>query len=251
MRRKERVREELKHKREFQAHQRQLSRIALLKRILSLIILLLTIITLARFFFETSDKRRIRDLFSIIQYLAMSLILISPRLLKKYVNFEVPVEVHISVTIFAFLGLVLGDGLNWYGKIPWWDSVLHFASGVILSFIALWLMQMMVGAHKINYMNKILIYLFVGAFSLACGAFWELCEYSVDDIFKTNNQQYMASTRGTIISKDDIPLQGHAALADTMKDLVLDLDGALVVIGYECSKNGIKKKRNARKRKNA
>lgn len=169
----------------------------------------------------------------------MSIVLISPRLLKKFANFEVPVEVHISVTAFAFLGLVLGDGLNFYGKIGWWDSLLHFTSGIILSFIALWLLQMLILRRRYLFMHRALLYIFVVAFSLAVGAVWELCEYTVDDIFHTNNQQYMATTRATIVSSDDEPLEGHNALADTMKDLALDLAGAILVVCYECSKKEI------------
>ena len=102
---------------------------------------------------------------------------------------------------------------------------------------------MLIGRHERHQLlDTILIYIFVASFSLAAGAFWELCEYTTDDIFMTNNQQYMASTRGTIITKNDVPLVGHAALTDTMKDLALDLAGALVVIAYECSKKGIQKK---------
>lgn len=214
-------------------------RLRIFKRILSFIVLILAIVTMVALFFVKKDKIRVRLFFSLLQYIAMSVVLISPRLLKKFANFEVPVEVHISVTVFAFLGLVMGDGLNFYGKIPWWDSLLHFTSGIILSFIALWLLQMLVMRRKYLFMHRALLYIFVVAFSLAVGAVWELCEYTVDDIFHTNNQQYMATTRGTIISSDDKPLEGHAALADTMKDLALDLAGAVLVVGYECSKKEI------------
>ena len=43
----------------------------------------------------------------------------------------------------------------------------------------------------------------------------------------------------TVVSSDDEPLEGHEALADSMKDLALDLAGAILVIGYECSKKEI------------
>lgn len=214
-------------------------RLMIFKRVLSFIVLILAIVTLFALFIVKKDKIRVRLFFSLIQYVAMSIVLISPRLLKKFANFEVPIEVHISVTVFAFLGLVLGDGLNFYGKIPWWDSLLHFSSGIILSFIALWLLQMLIMRRKYLFMHRALLYIFVVAFSLAVGSVWELCEYTVDDIFHTNNQQYMATTRGTIISSDDKPLEGHAALTDTMKDLALDLAGAVLVVVYECSKKEI------------
>lgn len=224
---------------EFEYSEKTKRRVRIFKRILSFIVLILAIVTMVALFYVKKEKIRVRLFFSLLQYIAMSIVLISPRLLKKFANFEVPVEVHISVTAFAFLGLVLGDGLNFYGKIGWWDSLLHFTSGIILSFIALWLLQMLILRRKYLFMHRALLYIFVVAFSLAVGAVWELCEYTVDDIFHTNNQQYMATTRATIVSSDDEPLEGHDALADTMKDLALDLAGAILVVCYECSKKEI------------
>ena len=224
---------------EFEYSEKTKRRVRIFKRILSFIVLILAIVTMVALFYVKKEKIRVRLFFSLLQYIAMSIVLVSPRLLKKFANFEVPVEVHISVTAFAFLGLVLGDGLNFYGKIGWWDSLLHFTSGIILSFIALWLLQMLILRRKYLFMHRALLYIFVVAFSLAVGAVWELCEYTVDDIFHTNNQQYMATTRATIVSSDDEPLEGHDALADTMKDLALDLAGAILVVCYECSKKEI------------
>ncbi len=77
---------------------------------------------------------------------------------------------------------------------------------------------MLILRRKYLFMHRALLYIFVVAFSLAVGQY-KLCEYTVDDIFHTNNQQYMATTRATIVSSDDEPLEGHDALADTMKDL--------------------------------
>lgn len=184
---------------EFEYSEKTKRRVRIFKRILSFIVLILAIATMVALFYVKKEKMRVRLFFSLLQYIAMSIVLISPRLLKKFANFEVPVEVHISVTAFAFLGLVLGDGLNFYGKIGWWDSLLHFTSGIILSFIALWLLQMLILRRKYLFMHRALLYIFVVAFSLAVGAVWELCEYTVDDIFHTNNQQYMATTRATIV----------------------------------------------------
>ena len=118
---------------EFEYSEKTKRRVRIFKRILSFIVLILAIATMVALFYVKKEKMRVRLFFSLLQYIAMSIVLISPRLLKKFANFEVPVEVHISVTAFAFLGLVLGDGLNFYGKIGWWDSLLHFTSGIILS----------------------------------------------------------------------------------------------------------------------
>ena len=81
--------------------------------------------------------------------------------------------------------------------------------------------------------------------ALAIGAVWEIGEYTVDDIFHTNNQQNMKSTRSTLYDKDDVPLVGHEALADTMKDLMLDLGGAVVVATIEYKTEESKRKRHS------
>ena len=66
-------------------------------------------------------------------------------------------------------------------------------------------------------------------FALSLGAVWEIGEYLMDDWFGLNSQQYMMTTSTTFTGKEDIPLVGHQALKDTMKDLILDAGGAIVV----------------------
>ena len=169
------------------------------------------------------------------QYLAMLLVLKAPSVLRLRFKLEVPALLSIAIVLFCFFSLVLGDGLDFYGKFPWWDSVLHGFSGILLSMIALWLIHIiMAGNDKAIYFNKYFLMLFLVMFSLGMGACWEIIEYTYDSISGTNTQQFMASTTGSLITVEDIPLCGHAALKDTMTDLILDLSGALLVaiIGF-------------------
>ena len=164
------------------------------------------------------------------QYLAMLLVLKLPSFLRMRFKVEVPALLSIVIVLFCFCALVLGDGLAFYGKFSWWDSVLHGFSGVLLSMIALWLIHViMAGNDKAIYFNKYFLALFLVMFSLGMGACWEIIEYTYDSISGTNTQQFMASTTGSLITTEDIPLCGHAALRDTMTDLVLDLIGSLLV----------------------
>jgi len=164
------------------------------------------------------------------QYLAMLLVLKLPSFLRMRFKVEVPALLSIVIVLFCFFSLVLGDGLDFYGKFPWWDSVLHGFSGVLLSMIALWLIHViMAGNDKAIYFNKYFLALFLVMFSLGMGACWEIIEYTYDSISGTNTQQFMASTTGSLITTEDIPLCGHAALGDTMTDLILDLVGSLLV----------------------
>lgn len=209
------------------------SRLYRIKKFLFVFISILMIATLIRVFFVKDAKRLSTSIFQLVQYCCFMIILISPRLIKKRLNISVPIEIHGTIAIFAFSALVLGDAFNFYHTFPWWDSLLHFFSGIILSFIALWIIKVIMNEKsKYIYMNRYFTALFVVTFSLALGAFWEICEFTCDGIFHTNSQQYMETTRGTLIGKKDVPLVGHEALRDTIKDLSLDLAGSLIVAIY-------------------
>ena len=151
-----------------------------------------------------------------LQYVAMLLVMYLPQLLRKHFRIEVPWILSVFIVIFCFSSLILGDGLNLYGRVPWWDKLLHAESGFLLSMIALWLIHVIMAEND----------------SLGLGAFWEILEYSYDSLMGTNTQQFMATTTSSIYTPDDIPLCGHDALSDSMQDLILDLFGALLVAVY-------------------
>ena len=203
-------------------------------KIIKTIICTLTMIMLIAaivFLFIVDDSKKIRRLiFSIVQLLLMMGIIILPDHLKDKLGLKIPIMLKTSLTIFAFCGFVLGDVFDFYKKIPVWDSILHAFSGIILAYVGFVLIDYFVKRDSINLsMGHMYICVSVVLFSLALGAIWEIGEYLVDDIFGTNNQQYMKSTRGTLYGKEDEPLLGHEALNDTMKDLMLDLAGASIV----------------------
>ncbi len=168
-----------------------------------------------------------------LQYVAMLLLLTAPIILRKRFLLNVPLALTVVIAGFAFTGMVLGDGLNFYGRYPWWDSLLHLFSGAVLSFVGLWIVHILLSeSDKVVFNNKYFLALFLLMFSLACGAIWEICEYTYDDLFGTNTQQFMQTTSGSIYTEADIPLEGHEALRDTMTDLTLDFIGGLIVALY-------------------
>lgn len=195
--------------------------------------------------FIIDDNKKIRRLiFSIIQLLLMMGIIVLPERLKDRIGLKIPIMLETSLTVFAFCGFVLGDVFDFYKKFPIWDSMLHTFSGVLLAYVGFVLIDYFVKRDSINLsMGHMYICVSVVLFSLSLGALWEIGEYLVDDIFGTNNQQYMKSTRGTLYGKEDEPLLGHEALNDTMKDLMLDLAGATAVGTIEYLKEDCRKRK--------
>lgn len=202
-----------------------------LNTIVSWLIAAMAVVAVVRLIYL--DKPANEIFFRALQYVTMLAIMQIPLLLKRRWQIEVPWILTVVIVVFSFGSLIMGDGLDFYGRFPWWDMLLHAESGVLLSMIALWLIHViMADDDKYIYLNKWFLCLFVVMFSLGLGACWEIMEYSYDSLMGTNTQQFMATTTGSIFTADDEPLCGHAALADSMQDLILDLAGALLVAIY-------------------
>lgn len=202
------------------------------KIIFWIVVTLLCIAVLLFFFKKDADKYRI--IFTIVQFIAMLFVLRLPNFIKVKYNIIIPNQLDFILMIFAFSGFILGDVFDFYGKIPIWDSLLHTLSGIIIAYIGFIVIDFLDKEYTIPIsVSPLFMSFLVISTALAIGAAWEIGEYLVDDIFHTNNQQYMETTRGTLYNQNDKPLQGHEALNDTMKDLMLDLAGAIAVATIE------------------
>ena len=172
-------------------------------------------------------------IFCALQYVVILAILTLPIVLRKRFMIQIPLIITVMGDMFGFVAMVMGDGLNFYGKYSWWDSVLHLFSSCVLAFVGLWIITIIFDKQEqLVLSNKLFLSLYVLIFGLSCGAMWEICEYAYDAFFGTNTQQFMATTTASITSANDIPLCGHEALRDTMTDIILDLVGSLLMSIY-------------------
>lgn len=194
--------------------------------------------------FTRKDANKGRIIFTMVQLIGMLFVLRIPQFIKNKYHFQIPNMLDFILIAFAFSGLILGDVFNFYGRFPYWDSILHTFSGIVIAYVGFIVIEFLDKEYTIPLsVSPLFMSLIVVSVALAIGAVWEIGEYTVDDIFHTNNQQYMKSTRATIYDEEDIPLEGHEALNDTMKDLMLDLAGAIVVASIEYKKIERKQKK--------
>lgn len=121
-------------------------------------------------------------------------------------KFDLP---YILYLIFIFGTLILGDFFSFYEKIPFWDSIMHFFSGFVISLFAFKILGNNVqGIHK---------YIFCITITLSLGATWEMCEFTSDSLFNNNAMRTLGKT-------------GLDAVKDTIKDLILDLLGSTIIL---------------------
>ena len=150
-----------------------------------------------------------------------------PALIERKWSFELPNYMSILYFIFLYCAIYLGEVRNFYYLIPHWDTILHAFSGSMLGALGFTLVRILNDSEKIHVtLSPLFICLFAFCFALAVGALWEIYEFTGDAIFGLNMQKFRLS--------DGTELIGHAALGDTMKDIIIDAIGAFAVtlIGY-------------------
>lgn len=173
----------------------------------------------------------------ILQCVVGTIIIFLPSRVEKKFGVDIPDTMEIIYFIFLFCAIYLGEVRNFYYKIPYWDTILHVFSAIMLGALGFVLVQFL-NENKIKNMNlsPFFVSLFAFSFAVTCGTLWEVYEYLADHILGTNMQKFMTA-HGEVLA-------GHLALGDTMKDIIVDVIGALiiVVIGYVHLKNEEKKR---------
>lgn len=141
-------------------------------------------------------------------------------LIKKGVN--VPNVISNVYLIFIAAALLLGEIAGFYIIVPHWDSMLHFSTGSLIGLVGFSLIDILNNKKAHMNLTPLFIALFVFAFSMTMGTLWEILEYGVDIVAGSNMQRFKDSV--TLV-----PFVGAEALKDTMKDLILNTLGSLLI----------------------
>ncbi len=138
-----------------------------------------------------------------------------PSFLARNNHIYLPPSFQITILLFIFASIYLGELNQYYEKFWWWDLMLHTYSGIILGFIGFLLTYVLNREKRINViLSPFYIALFSFTFAITVGTLWEIYEFAMDSLFGFNMQK--------------------CGLVDTMWDLIVDTLGALFasVIGY-------------------
>ena len=150
-----------------------------------------------------------------------------PGVLMHRIRIEIPSNMLVLYTIFLYCAIYLGEVRSFYYMVPHWDTVLHTFSGGVLATLGFSVITLLNKTERIPMiMSPAFVALFTFCFAVTLGVFWEIYEYTADGILGLNMQEFALDNGQQLV--------GHAALGDTMKDLMVDCLGAFIVsvIGY-------------------
>lgn len=124
-----------------------------------------------------------------------------PSIIERNYRVTLPFELDLLITLSLFLHTFMGEGLDLYKRVPYWDKLLHLYGGSVVAIFGFLI------AYTLHYTKKVrlsipLIGLFTVTFALAVGALWEIGEFAVDSAFGRHTQDGLADTMWDLI--DDL-----------------------------------------------
>lgn len=192
----------------------------------------------------------------------LSLILfLMPAFLQQKMKIEFPALFQAIIFSFIYAAEILGEVDHYYVKIPGWDTMLHTMNGFLCAAIGFSLVYLLNrGSENIN-LSPFYLTLVAFCFSMTIGVLWEFFEFTMDQIFFVDMQKdfivnnigsvtldsensglpyFIGNITDTVINTADGKSYTVAGgyldigIIDTMKDLLVNLIGAVVfsIIGY-------------------
>ncbi len=129
-----------------------------------------------------------------------------PTVLRRNYRISIPWVLELLIFLALFLH-VIGGVFDLYNRIERWDTMTHFVSTFMLAIVGLtiiYVMHVYWDGLTMDIRAIMVFTVFIGAF---LGVTWEVMEWSADQVFGTTEQH---------------------GLNDTMKDLVMDMIGAML-----------------------
>lgn len=116
--------------------------------------------------------------------------------------------------LFLLLSLYLGNFIGIYTKFIIYNKILHVLSSILLGFFAMFFVKL-IKDNSNKKINPFLIFLIVFAIALSVSTCWEIFEFIVDAILKTDLQ----AVEGLV---------GRNAILDTMLDICCSFAGSII-----------------------
>lgn len=163
-----------------------------------------------------------RDLYQFLIVITVVPVTLFPYLIQRIGKVRIPNMLESLYMIFIFLAYFLGSIMKFYGKISFYDLLVHFISGILSSMVAYYLYKV----YNRKGGNLFTVIFFVLGMTALIAVSWEIFEFVCDKIFKKNAQHVIES-----------------GVDDTMTDMIVALVGAilynLLYILYTVKKKGV------------
>lgn len=147
---------------------------------------------------------------NILVCFSLYFIVFLPTIIRKLFKIKIASSIELAFLVFIFLAQLLGSVMHFYEFIFWYDSFVHFISGMLTALLALLLLLLF---KKYNSKSLGFNIIYMISITLMVASFWELFEFTADNLLGGDAQRVIAT-----------------GVRDTMKDMICALLGCILVI---------------------
>lgn len=184
-----------------------------------------------------------------------------PTIISEKFKIGIPSLLETIIYLFIFSSAILGEINNFYGIIPFWDTMLHTLNGFICAGIGFSLVDILNQSGQSINLSPLYVAIIAFCFSMTIGVLWEFYEFTADNVLRLDMQKDRIVQRISSVelntNGENIPIKidniekteiyskdgtvttiqnGYLdiGIIDTMKDLFVNFIGAIVYsfIGY-------------------
>lgn len=161
----------------------------------------------------------------------LSLILfIVPYFIERKFKIDLPNTLEILIMLFIFAAEILGEINNFYGIIPYWDTMLHTINGFLASGVGFALIDLLNKNVKSITLSPLFVAIVSFCFSMTIGILWEFFEYTADKYFNVDMQKdrIVRNVKSVMLNPDG---ENVPVIIDNVKYTIvysLDKDGNIV-----------------------
>lgn len=218
----------------------------------------LVLLTLVRCLFTKNYQSAALCVLTLVLFLV-------PAFVQDKLKLSIPPVFQMIIFGFIFAAEILGEVNHYYVRIPGWDTMLHTMNGFLCAAVGFSLVYLLNRGSKNVNLSPFYLTLVAFCFSMTIGVLWEFFEFTMDQFFFLDMQKDFIvqgfgsvtldpAQMGTPIHVSEIVDTAiHTAsgqsysipggyldigILDTMKDLLVNLAGAIVfsIIGYSTLK---------------
>lgn len=187
--------------------------------------------------------------------LLVLLLFLLPALIEDRLKLTIPPLFQAIIFAFIFAAEILGEVDHYYTKIPGWDTILHTLNGFLFAAVGFSTIYLLNRGSKNFKLSPLYLAMVAFCFSMTIGVIWEFFECAMDLFLNKDMQKdFIVQTvnsvtldpdnSGDLIHVNDITetvihtasgettvIKGgylDIGILDTMKDLLVNLIGAVV-----------------------
>ena len=160
------------------------------------------------------------DIYGFFIKLTIIPVLFIPKIFRKILKMNISQGLELAFLIYIFAAQYLGTIIDLYHKVYFYDTLMHFLSGFLVSVVATDILL-----HFNVYSKKHLLFncLFILGFSYMIAGSWEFIEFTGDKLFGHDAQNVLTT-----------------GVDDTMKDMIVAVLATIlycIIYLYEITNN--------------